>query len=189
MVQEGSPKYLAAEVCKTMNSHWGMGKNDISFMSPVQVVELLCHSRGCGANLLLNIGPEPQGGIPEYEKALLRKVGQWLNWYGKAVYDPRPAPELKCSGRDFILRNGNELYYFAFDIGIAGNADVTAGFKGPGLRTIDKLNRQIISARWMDNGEQLDFVQNKETGISAIKCTGFPYGTHTGVRVMNITLK
>jgi hypothetical protein len=40
----------------------------------------------------------------------------------------------------------------------------------------------------MDNGEQLAFTQSAEEGIAAIRCTGFPYGTHTGVRVMHITL-
>ena len=38
MDREGMEKYVAAEVCKTMNAHWGLGKADINFLSPVQVV-------------------------------------------------------------------------------------------------------------------------------------------------------
>ena len=188
MNREGMEKYLAAEVCKTMNSHWGIGKDDISFLSPQQVVERLCHSRGCGANFLLNFGPTPQGGIPEYEKAVLHLVSKWMKWFGEAIYEPKPAPEIKCQGRDFVLRNGKELFYFAFDLGIGGHVNVTADLQGPGLRNIDNLKEEITSVCWMDNGEKLSFSQSAEEGIAAIRCTGFPYGTHTGVRVMRITL-
>ena len=189
MDREGMEKYVAAEVCKTMNAHWGLGKADINFLSPVQVVERLCHSRGCGANFLLNFGPTPQGGIPEYEKAVLNLVSRWMEWFGEAIYDPKPDTSLKCQGRDIVLRNGKNLYYFAHDLGISGLANVTVGLQGPGLRTIDNLKEKILSAHWMDNNEAIDFTQDLNTGITAVRCTGFPYGTHTGVRVMKITLE
>ncbi|MBR7139711.1 MAG: alpha-L-fucosidase [Lentisphaeria bacterium] len=189
MDREGMEKYVAAEVCKTMNAHWGLGKADINFLSPVQVVERLCHSRGCGANFLLNFGPTPQGGIPEYEKAVLNLVSRWMEWFGEAIYDPKPDTSLKCQGRDILLRNGKNLYYFAHDLGISGLANVTVGLQGPGLRTIDNLKEKILSAHWMDNNEAIDFTQDLNTGITAVRCTGFPYGTHTGVRVMKITLE
>ena len=181
-------KYVAAEVCKTMNAHWGIGKADINFLSPAEVVERLCHSRGCGANFLLNFGPTPQGGIPDYEKAVLNLVGKWVNWYGEAIYEPKPDTSLKCQGRDFILRQGKTLYYFAFDLGIAGHVNVTASLQGPGLRTIDNLKEKIVSAHWIDNSEAIEFTSSPENGIAALRCTGFPYGTHTGVRVMKIAL-
>ena len=186
MNREGMEKYVAAEVCKTMNAHWGLGKDDINFLSPLEVVERLCHSRGCGANFLLNFGPTPQGGIPEYEKAVLNLVSKWMNWYGEAIYTPRPDTALACQGRDFILRQGKTLYYFAFDLGISGHINVTAQLQGPGVRTIDNLKGKILSAQWMDNGESLEFTQDPLSGIAALRCTGFPYGTHTGVRVMKI---
>ena len=189
MNREGMEKYVAAEVCKTMNAHWGLGKADINFLSPVQVVERLCHSRGCGANFLLNFGPTPQGGIPEYEKAVLNLVSRWMEWFGEAIYDPKPDTSLKCQGRDILLRNGKNLYYFAHDLGISGLANVTVGLQGPGLRTIDNLKEKILSAHWMDNNEAIDFTQDLNTGITAVRCTGYPYGTHTGVRVMKITLE
>ena len=41
----------------------------------------------------------------------------------------------------------------------------------------------------LENGEELEFSQNLEAGITAIKCTGFPYGIHRGVRVMRINVE
>ncbi|MEO7908446.1 MAG: alpha-L-fucosidase, partial [Roseiflexaceae bacterium] len=40
--------------------------------------------------LLLNIGPRPDGTIPESEQAILREIGRWLAINGVAIYDTRP---------------------------------------------------------------------------------------------------
>lgn len=42
---------------------------------------------GC---LLLNIGPKPDGTIPEPEQAMLREIGRWLAVNGEAIYGSRP---------------------------------------------------------------------------------------------------
>ncbi len=42
---------------------------------------------GC---MLLNIGPKPDGTIPEQEQAMLLEMGTWLKQNGEAIYDTRP---------------------------------------------------------------------------------------------------
>ena len=56
--RRGHPKYVAAEMCHTMNFHWGIGARDFNYLSPAHVIEELCLSRRAGANLLMNLGPE-----------------------------------------------------------------------------------------------------------------------------------
>ena len=184
--REGMRKYAAAEVCRTMNSHWGTGGNDFNFKSPREIIELLCSSRGCGANLLLNIGPEAQGKIPAYEQAVLELAGRWLKIFGESVYDPRPVSGLKYQGRDFLLRNGRDCYYFAFDLGISGDANVTVDVAGIGTRAVDGFHEKVISAYWLDNAQKVNFIQDCRNGMLALQCNGFPYGVHTVVRVMKL---
>lgn len=184
--RDGFAKYAAAEVCQPMNCHWGVAKNDFNFKSPAEIIELLCHSRGCGANLLLDIGPEAQGGIPAYERSVLEIVGRWISIYGESVYDTKTVSEVKCQGRDVLLQNGNTFYYFVFGLGIHGNANVTVNIAGIGSRAVDGFSRKIVSARWMDNGEEIQISQNLEAGMATFRCTGYPFGSHTVVRVIKI---
>ena len=184
--REGHAKYVAGEVCRTMNNHWAIGRNDFNFFSPRDIIELLSRSRRCRANLLLNIGPEAQGAIPAYEKAALLSAGKWCKMFEEAIYEPVPATEVKCHGRDFMLRNGKDFYYFVFDLRVSGDANVATGIGGAGARAIDNFTSQVKSAVWMDNNEEIRFAQNIEHGILSVDCTGYPYGTNTVVRVMKI---
>ena len=184
--REGHAKYVAGEVCRTMNNHWAIGRNDFNYFSPRDIIEMLARSRRCRANLLLNIGPEAQGAIPAYEKAALLTAGRWCKMFEEAIYDPVPAEGVKCHGKDFMLQNGKDFYYFVFDLRISGDANVIAGIGGTGARAIDNFTAQVKSACWMDNGEEIRFAQNTEYGILSVDCTGFPYGSNTVVRVMKI---
>ena len=186
--REEMPKYVAGEVCLTLNSHWGLGANDYNFKSPGQIIERLCQSRRCGANLLLNIGPTAQGGIPLYEQGLLETVGRWISSYKEAVYLPRPVVGIKCQGRDFMLQSGRTCYYFAHDLGIHGGSDVTVNVAGIGTRPVDGFAQTVRSACWMDNGQSVEFVQNVKLKMLSLKCTGYLYGTDTVVRVMKLEL-
>jgi alpha-L-fucosidase len=38
-------KYGAAEMCQTMNRHWGIGAEDFNYQSPGDVIENLCAGR------------------------------------------------------------------------------------------------------------------------------------------------
>jgi len=56
------------------------------------VVNILAEIVAKGGNLVLGVGPTPQGLIePEAEKRLI-EIGQWLNRYGKAIYNTTTTP-------------------------------------------------------------------------------------------------
>ncbi len=69
---------LPFEMCDTINNSWGYNKNDGSYKSTKQIVQLLVKAAGYDANFLLNVGPRPDGTIqPEFVKRLA-EVGDWL---------------------------------------------------------------------------------------------------------------
>src|SRR5690242_2824435 len=71
------------------NKSWGYIKND-TFKSPQFIVHQLIDIVSKNGNLLLNIGPRPDGTIPEEVQAVLRDVGSWLQTNGEAIYGTRP---------------------------------------------------------------------------------------------------
>ena len=80
------------EMCDTINNSWGYNKNDGSYKSTKQIVQLLVKAAGYDANLLLNVGPRPDGTIqPEFVKRLA-EVGDWLKANGETIYGTRGGP-------------------------------------------------------------------------------------------------
>ncbi|MBR7085961.1 MAG: alpha-L-fucosidase, partial [Prevotella sp.] len=70
--ENGISKTLPLESCETMNRTWGYNITDSIYKTPRQLVHLLVGAAGRNANLLLNVGPEPSGKLPEEAVSRLR---------------------------------------------------------------------------------------------------------------------
>ena len=79
-------KGRAWEACMTFNGSWGYMPSAIDWRSPREVVGMLHTCSAGGGNLLLNIGPAPDGSVPEEAVPRLKAVGKWLKQNGEAVY-------------------------------------------------------------------------------------------------------
>ena len=83
---------LPLETCLTINQSWGYNARDTRFKTAEQLIHALLGAAGRGANLLLNVGPRPDGTIgPEFTQRL-QDVGKWLATYGESVYGTRRGP-------------------------------------------------------------------------------------------------
>ncbi|MEO0514873.1 MAG: alpha-L-fucosidase [Planctomycetota bacterium] len=186
--QRSKQKYVAGEMCLTLNQHWGVGFHDLHYKSPADVIRMLAKCRRAGANLLLNVGPTAQGGIPEYEAACLRRAGDWVRSVGEPLHIGRPVPEVKCPGDDFLLRtpDGSD-HYFAFGLAREGDSHVTLDGGGVGPRSLLAYDRPVGRIAWLDADDPpLDFTQNLDAGLLTFHATGYPYGTDRVVRVARI---
>ena len=65
---------------------WGYKIIDQNYKSVETLVQYLVGAAGKGANLLLNIGPQPNGELPEASLVRLQGIGKWLRTYGETVY-------------------------------------------------------------------------------------------------------
>ncbi len=182
MNREGMSKYLSAEMCLTVNDHWGIGEYDINYKSPCELIECLCDSRKVGANYLLNIGPTAQGGVDPYQEQLFNLIGRWTKLNGEAIYNGRPY-SAGSIGRSFILKSVNEdaLYIFVYDLGARGDANVTVGGKYLGSYSFGGVTDTIKELKWLDNDKDLEYVQNDS--MLCVNFTGYEYGKSLGVRV------
>lgn len=182
MNREGMKKYIAAEMCETVNDHWGIGDNDFNYKSPANLIESLCNCRKVGANFLLNIGPEAQGKVNTYQRDIFALIGRWMNIFGEAIYNGRPYKATGI-GQNFILKSEDKkhLYIFVYNLGKSGNENVTINDKYCGSYSFGNVTDKISSVKWMDNGEELDFVQGGD--MLSVNFTPSDYGTSYVVRV------
>jgi len=99
----------AWETCMTLNRHWGYTAD-----SPVYKMtkELLVYLTACASgdgNYLLNVGPKPDGTIPEESALRLRQMGEWLRQYGESVYATGRCP-LSPGSFGVITQHGEDIY-------------------------------------------------------------------------------
>lgn len=78
--------HLPLETCQTMNGMWGYKVKDQNYKSSKNLIHLLVNSAGKGANLLINIGPQPNGLIPATALDRLKEIGKWMRKYGSTIY-------------------------------------------------------------------------------------------------------
>ncbi len=183
--RRGHSKYITGEMCQTLNSHWGVGSNDINYKSVPELIRFLAKCRKVGANYLLNIGPAAQGAIPEMEAATLRSVGRWTHRFADAIYEAKPC-SVQCAGEDFFLQHDDRYYWYVFKLGITGHPDVTVKTSGELNRKASGLAGEIEFVQWHDNGQPLEFVQDGDQ--ISIEMTRYPYGTDWVVRVAELKI-
>ena len=82
----------AWEVPATINHTWGYRTDDHDWKSMGEVVFKLVDVVSKGGNYLLNVGPMPNGEIPQPSVDVLRHVGEWLKVNGEAIYGAGATP-------------------------------------------------------------------------------------------------
>ena len=69
---------------------------------------------GKGANLLLNVGPQPNGKIPSAALDRLQAIGEWTSRYGETIYGT-VAGDVPVQEWGVTTRKGNRLFVHIFD--------------------------------------------------------------------------
>lgn len=105
--QEISP--LPLETCNTVNGNWGYKAIDTDYKSVTELVRYIVKASGMGANLLLNIGPQPSGALPDTALDRLAGIGEWMNRYGETIYGTT-AGDFPAQAWGTSTRKGDKLY-------------------------------------------------------------------------------
>jgi len=105
---------LPFEVCETINGSWGFNLKDRKHKSEKELVQYLVKAAGYGSNLLLNVGPMPNGKIQEEHIESLKKIGKWLKQNGETIYNTKRGP-IAPSDEIASTQNGNIVYIHLLD--------------------------------------------------------------------------
>jgi alpha-L-fucosidase len=74
----------------TMGTEWPWKATNEKYKSGTELINTLIETRAKGGNLLLNIGPKPNGTIPDEQDARLREIALWNFVNGEAIRQVRP---------------------------------------------------------------------------------------------------
>jgi alpha-L-fucosidase len=106
------------ESCITLNNNWGYVKNDNNWKSSKDVIRMLTDIASKGGNLLLNIGPKPDGTFPDQSIKILGEIGEWMKLNGSSIYVTGASPFANLKwGRCTTKDDGENtiLYLHVFD--------------------------------------------------------------------------
>lgn len=140
---------LPLESCATMAKSWGFNLNDKKYKTTKQLIHFLVNAAGKNGNLLLNVGPMPNGEIqPEFIQTL-KEVGEWTTKYGETIYGTR-GNVIKTQKWGTITKKDKVLY---------------AHLLNPTLEPyifIPELKEKIKSVTSFDGKTKIKFKQVKE---------------------------
>jgi len=141
---------LPLETSLTMNRSWGFNITDRNFKSTRELIGYLVRAAGFGANLLLNVGPRPDGTIQPEAIERLQEVGRWLQTYGVSIYGTRRGP-VPPQLWGVTTRKGDVVYVHVLD---AATREIA----------LPSLGRRIGTATLLGSGESVVMAET-EAGI------------------------
>lgn len=81
------------ETCQTFSGSWGYFRDETTWKTEKELLDLLITSTANGGNLLLNVGPTAKGEFDYRANNALEKIGNWMEAHGNAIYHCTYAPE------------------------------------------------------------------------------------------------
>jgi alpha-L-fucosidase len=150
------------EACMTFNGSWGYMPSapDSDWHTSRAILGMLSTVTAGQGNLLLNIGPAPDGSVPPQAYERLLPVGNWLECNGEAVYGKVDRADGKLEwmplsgnpmGRSWTLK-GNTGYFWV------------ARWPGSTI-TIGGLKTKLLKASILATGQQVEFTQEPDRVI------------------------
>ena len=141
---------LPLETCQTINKDWGYKIVGSPYKTIKELITILARTASKGANLLLNVGPRPDGTIPDESARLLREMGAWLKVNGESIYGTVAGcvPEENWG---VSTQKDNALYLHIL--------------KGTDSISIPITDNKLASVVCLADGTPVKFTQKKKTGI------------------------
>jgi alpha-L-fucosidase len=136
---------LPLETSLTMNESWGFNITDKKFKSVGDLIGYLARAAGANANLLLNIGPRPDGTIQPEAADRLRAIGEWLARNGRSIYGTRGGP-VPPRAWGLTTQRGDTVFVHVLNW-------------PDRVLSIPDFGRRVTRATMLDGGKRVEVVQ------------------------------
>jgi len=106
-------KPVVWETCQTFSGSWGYYRDEYTWKSPEQLIQMLINTVSTGGNLLMNVGPTARGTFDERALSALAVYRDWMRLNSRSIYG--------CTQSEFtappdcrFTQNGKRLYLHVF---------------------------------------------------------------------------
>ncbi len=97
------------------NDSWGYAAYDQNWKSPKEILTRLISTIARGGTYMLNVGPKPDGTIPEQAAKSLKSAGEWIAQYPQVVYGAEPSPWKHALPWGDVTAKGNKLFLSVYN--------------------------------------------------------------------------
>ena len=139
---------LPLESSDTLNDNWGFNIADSHYKSAEEVERRLIRAAGNNSNLLMNIGPYPNGEIDPEFISRLQAVGEWMAKYGDSIYGTRGGP-IPPGDWGVTTQKADKIYVHILNWGSP-------------LLALAPISAKISAAQSLVDGAKVEFTQSGE---------------------------
>lgn len=145
------------ETVDVTNDSWGYAWYDENWKSSKAILKNVISTVARGGTYMLNVGPKPDGTIPNQAATFLRTAGNWIKRYPQVIYAAESSPWGHVLPWGDVTVSDNKLNLCIYDWPIDGEISL------PGL------NNEIESANLWIDGEKQKIATNKKNGWVSFK--------------------
>lgn len=175
-----SGKDVVWEACITMNDSWGYCAKDKNFKPTATIIKKLVECVSKNGNMILNVGPDARGNIPEESYKILSEIGTWMKKNGDSIYGCKSSNISKPeNGR--ITRNKEKIYYHIMENAVGS------------IPLYGIAKEQVKHVRLLSDGSELkiadNWIVNNYPDIVFVDISSTPFLPDSIDTVVEITLK
>lgn len=167
-----SPQPADWECCATMDESWGYKINAHTNRSANDLIVQLATTVSAGGNLLLNIGPKPDGTIPQRQVDILQEIAVWMKDNREAIHGNRANPFGEFFPWGIVTVKGPHIYLHITD------------WQEGGKVLLPRLRNEVQSVQLLGDSQR-KLVWNKDGGNLKIELAGEP--VHPASSVIKVT--
>lgn len=172
-------KRIPWETCQTFSGSWGYYRDETTWKSSAQLIELLIESVSKGGNLLLNVGPTARGVFDYRAQERLKAIGEWMKYNSRSIYGCTEAPSgFKAPSNSLLTYNPgvNRLYIHLLDYPM-------------GTVVLKEMAGKVKYIQFLHDASEIKFSKGTDQNVNDLILELPVLKPHTEIPVLEVYLK